>query len=67
MNPTTPQRQSYQVQPGHVVNASEGRLGVGDTLDLSEDEAKELGAAVALAPPAQALAPAPDAPTGAPD
>lgn len=45
MNPT----QTYVVQAGHVVNVSGGKqLQAGDTLDLTDDEAKELGAAVAL-------------------
>lgn len=41
--------QTYVVQPGHVVNVTGGQqLQAGATLDLTDDEAAELGAAVAL-------------------
>ena len=53
----------YVIQPGHVVQTSDGRQGEGAALELTEADAKELGAAVALAtitpPETKALAATP--------
>ena len=47
----------YVIQGGHVVQTSDGRQGEGAELKLTEADAQELGAAVALAPTASPATP----------